>query len=77
MDSQPFSDHSYRDMQDGGIAYWKRRCAVLQDRVDQLTAELMQLKGFSSLLTEDVRKWNERVRNGHGEIVKGEDQGGG
>jgi hypothetical protein len=43
--------------------YWKRRCAAVEDRLDQMEAEIRRLKGCKPLSNDEIRAINEGRRN--------------
>jgi hypothetical protein len=42
-------------------SYWKRRCLVVEDRMDALEAQICLLRGFTPLTRDEIADHNRRV----------------
>lgn len=53
-------------------SYWKRRCLVVEDRMDQLEAQISLMRGMRPLTAEEILEHNRRIMGAefHSEVPK-------
>jgi hypothetical protein len=52
----------YGGMKTMSEEYWKQRCLVVEERMDQLEAEIRKLRGMKPLTKEFIEEHNRKVK---------------